>query len=133
MTTRRSSMISSVNAVLTALERTAWQVRSVSDQVLRKSDEARAWRARGARLSSTGWMLTKVVADYRAFAIYSAFLSGRKREEVLERIHRRAAQSFSRTSVEQRGAFLKAGQLLSARPDLLPPAWIEALAPLQDA
>jgi ubiquinone biosynthesis protein len=35
--------------------------------------------------------------------------------------------------VQQQGAFLKVGQLLSARPDLLPAAWIEELSPLQDA
>jgi predicted unusual protein kinase regulating ubiquinone biosynthesis (AarF/ABC1/UbiB family) len=126
-------MLSNLNAALRVIERMAWQMRAASDEVLRMSDEARAWSARGARLSSTGWMLAKVAADYRAFAIYSAFLGGAQRDRVLDRIHRRAAQSFYRTSVEQRGAFLKAGQLLSARPDLLPAQWIETLSPLQDA
>jgi ubiquinone biosynthesis protein len=125
-------MLSNVNAVLRALEKTAWELRAASDEVLRMGDEALAWKVRSARLSSTGWMLTKVLADYRAFAIYSAFLTGKKRDQLLQKIHSRAARSFFKTSVEQRGAFLKVGQLLSARPDLLPATWIEALSPLQD-
>jgi len=127
------TVLANFNQVLRTLEQAAWQMRAASDEVLRMSDEARALSQRGARLSQTGWMLAKVMADYRAFAIYSAFLTDGKRARLLERIHQRAARSFYRTSVEQRGAFLKVGQLLSARPDLLPGAWIEALAPLQDS
>ena len=130
-------MISEVNELLGALERTAWQLRAISDEVVRLGtdahDEARLWKARAARVSGTGLMLARVVADYRLFAIYSAFLTRKKTAAVLERIHRRSAARFYRASVEQKGAFLKVGQLLSSRPDLLPAPWIEALAPLQDA
>ncbi len=126
-------MISELNEVLTALEKTAWQMRAISDEVVRLGGEARVWKARGARLSSTSWMLTRIIADYRLHAIYSAFLTRDKSRRVLDGIHRRSAQRFYRTSVEQQGAFLKVGQLLSARPDLLPAAWIAELSPLQDA
>jgi ubiquinone biosynthesis protein len=78
-------------------------------------------------------MLTRVLADYRLHAIYSAFLSRRRAAAALERIHRRSAQRFYATSVSQRGAFLKVGQMLSARPDLLPRPWIDTLSSLQDA
>ncbi|HEX6835480.1 MAG TPA: AarF/UbiB family protein, partial [Polyangia bacterium] len=122
-----------MNEVLGALEKTAWQMRAISDELVRLGGEARVWKARAARVSSTSFMLARVVADYRLFAIYSAFLSRKKSAAVLERIHRRSAARFHRASVEQQGAFLKVGQLLSARPDLLPAPWIEALAPLQDA
>jgi ubiquinone biosynthesis protein len=126
-------MFAEVNSLLQRLERAAWQMRALSDEAVRLGGEARAWQARGARLSTTGWMLGRVVADYRLFAIYSAFLPARARAPQLARIHRRAAARFYRASVEQQGAFLKVGQLLSARADLLPAPWIEALAPLQDA
>ena len=126
-------MISEMNELLGALEKTAWQLRTLSDEVVRLGGEARVWKARAARLSGTSWMLARVVADYRFFGIYSAFLSRKKGAEVLARIHRRSAARFYRASIEQKGAFLKVGQLLSARPDLMPAPWIEALAPLQDA
>ncbi len=126
-------MISEMNTVLGALEKTAWQMRAISDEVVRLGGEARVWKARGARASATSWMLARVVADYRLYAIYSAFLTRAKSGRVMDRIHRRSARRFYRASVQQQGAFLKVGQLLSARPDLLPPAWIEELSPLQDA
>jgi ubiquinone biosynthesis protein len=119
-------MLQQVTSVLKTLERMAWQMRAASEQ-------ATAWSARGARLSATSWMLAKIVADYRSFAIYSAFMPEAKRQALLARIHRRSAKSFYNTSTAQLGAFLKVGQLLSARPDVLPDAWIEELAPLQDA
>ena len=126
-------MISEMNSVLGALEKTAWQMRAISDEVVRLGGEARVWKARGARISATSWMLARVVADYRLHAIYSAFLTREKSGRVMDRIHRRSARRFYRASVQQQGAFLKVGQLLSARPDLLPAAWIEELSPLQDA
>lgn len=125
-------MMQQLNEVLTAIERTAWQLRRISDEVVRVGGEARIWKERSARLSTTGLMLSRVVADYRLFGIYSAFLSRARAAEVLAKVHRRSAGRFYRTSAEQRGAFLKVGQMLSARPDLLPPVWIEALAGLQD-
>ncbi len=118
-------MLKEVNGLLTAVQRAAWDLRELAEDVTRL-------RGRGARLSATGWTLAQLAADYRAYAIYAAFLSERKRAAILERIHQRSAGKFHRASVEHMGAFLKVGQLLSARPDLLPPAWIDALAPLQD-
>ncbi|MFI5288422.1 MAG: ABC1 kinase family protein [Polyangia bacterium] len=125
-------MMQQLNEVLTAIERTAWQLRRISDEVVRKGGEARVWKERSARFSTTGFMLTRLAADYRLFGIYSAFLSRARAAEVLAKVHRRSAQRFYRVSAEQRGAFLKVGQMLSARPDLLPPVWIEALSGLQD-
>jgi len=126
-------MISEMNELLTAIEETAWELRALSDEFVELGGEARVWKERGKRLSSTGWMMTRVVADYRLFGIYSAFLPRRKIAEVKERIHRRSARRFYETSVQQKGAFLKVGQMLSSRPDLLPAAWIEELSGLQDA
>ena len=94
-------MLMQMNAMLVQLERTAWQMRAVSDELVRLGGEARVWKARTARLSATSWMLTRVVADYRLYAIYSAFLSRKQGAARLARIHRRAASRFYLASVEQ--------------------------------
>ena len=125
-------MFEQVNRLLTSLETTAWRIRGVSDEALRLGEQARSWTVGGARLSSTGWTLAQVATDYRLYAIYSAFLGQQQGRDALERLHRRNAQRFYRASVRHQGAFLKIGQLLSARPDLLPAAWIEELSSLQD-
>ena len=119
------SLFAEVDRFLSGIEKAAWQLRSISRELGVRGQ-------RGARLSQTSWMLTRLLADYRAFAIYSAFLSDQKMRDVKARLHARNARRFARTAAAQRGAFLKIGQLLSARPDLLPSSWIDALRPLQD-
>src|SRR5438477_2789529 len=98
-------MLQEVDRFLTGLEKTVWELRTLSDG-------ARTAGLRGKRLSATGWMLARVAADYRFFAIYSAFLGAGRRSSLLERIHRRSARAFYRVSAQQRGAFLKVGQML---------------------
>ena len=51
---------------------------------------------------------------------------------MLDHLHAKNAQRFTDLCVSHGGGFLKAGQLLSSRPDLLPQAWIETLSILQD-
>jgi ubiquinone biosynthesis protein len=119
------SLFAEVDRFFSNVERVAWELRSLSQELGLRGQ-------RGARLSQTSWMLTRLIADYRAFAIYSAFLPEQKIREVKARLHGRNARLFARTAAAQRGAFLKIGQLLSARPDLLPSSWIDALRPLQD-
>jgi ubiquinone biosynthesis protein len=46
---------------------------------------------------------------------------------------RRTAQRFRRLLVDLGPTFIKLGQLLSARPDILPSHWVEELSELQDA
>src|SRR5690242_7771042 len=101
-----------VDRFLSGVERAAWQLRAFSEEIGLQS-------ARGARLSQTSWMLVRLIADYRSFAIYSAFLPSEKAKNGKARLHARNAKLFARTAAAQRGAFLKVGQLLSARPDLL--------------
>ena len=139
-----------VEGCIRAIEKTAWQGREIADQTVKTwkamgrganavneemqilADEMRRWPARLKRLSKTGWMLTKVVASYRLWGTRSAFLPSNMRESALESLHQRNARRFRDTSLEQGGAFLKIGQLLSSRPDLLPQAWVDELAILQD-
>ncbi|HVU03018.1 MAG TPA: AarF/ABC1/UbiB kinase family protein [Polyangiaceae bacterium] len=85
------------------------------------------------RLTQTGWMLASMAAGYRLHGLKSAFVSERRADEMLSTLHARSARRFHDVSAVHGGAFLKVGQLLSARPDLLPEIWIRELERLQDA
>ena len=139
-----------MNASLSALEDTVWQGRDLAEKALRawrdmeagvelaKEEyeairrEATQWPARLSRLSKTGWMLTRLTTSYRFWGTRSAFLPRHKMETALNALHRENAIRFRDTSLEHGGAFLKVGQLLSARADLLPQPWIDELQILQD-
>lgn len=54
-------------------------------------------------------------------------------DQLWERQHRRSAAHLTKMAIRLRGMLVKAGQYLSARPDLLPEPYIEELAALQDA
>ena len=125
-------MLDKLDEWLSAIERAAWEARSVSDEIVQASGDLKGWTRRGVRRSAISWTLAVVAGDYRLYGIYSAFLSKEKAEEALARVHARSARRVYRTSVEQMGAFLKVGQLLSARRDLLPTSWIDELSRLQD-
>lgn len=139
-----------LDASIVTLEKAAWQGRALAEQTRHAwqrvesgasdmasecrqlADEVRRWPVRLKRLGVTGWMLTRVAASYRLWGTRSAFLPASLRDQALEALHRRNARRFRETSLRQGGAFLKIGQLLSTRPDLLPQAWVDELAVLQD-
>jgi len=50
----------------------------------------------------------------------------------IERVHKAGARDIYDTAVRLRGGFLKFGQFVSARPDLLPAAYVDELSKLQD-
>jgi ubiquinone biosynthesis protein len=50
----------------------------------------------------------------------------------VQHAHQAGARDIYRTAVRLRGGFLKFGQFVSARPDLLPPAYVDELSKLQD-
>jgi predicted unusual protein kinase regulating ubiquinone biosynthesis (AarF/ABC1/UbiB family) len=50
----------------------------------------------------------------------------------LERVHEAGARELYSAAVRLRGGFLKFGQFVSARPDLLPDAYVRELSKLQD-
>ncbi|MDQ1688454.1 MAG: ubiquinone biosynthesis protein [Frankiaceae bacterium] len=54
------------------------------------------------------------------------------RARYIEACHRRGARDLYRAAVHLRGGFLKLGQFVSARPDLLPEAYVTELSKLQD-
>ena len=54
-------------------------------------------------------------------------------EERQERRQKRRARWLTAQLLELGSAFIKLGQLLSARPDVLPASWVEELSRLQDS
>ena len=50
----------------------------------------------------------------------------------LEALHERAAEDILAAILHMRGAYVKIGQVLSSRPDVIPRAWVDKLSALQD-
>ncbi len=137
-----------LDAILRAIEQTAWgareafeglvertlsRLRLIEAEAERQADAVAAWPERLSRLVATGWMLTQVATSYRLHLTRAAFLPRRTADALLDRLHAKNARKFRETSEAQGGAFLKVGQLLSARPDLLPACYVTELSKLQDA
>jgi ubiquinone biosynthesis protein len=140
-----------IDAVLKAVEQTVWQARVVGESAGEAAlglhsalarlylgaesmvDEAAGVRQRVARLSITAFALARVVASYRLHTTKAAFLPRAKAEQALQRLHQDVARRLYDLCVRQGGALLKVGQILSARPDLLPAPFVRELGKLQDA
>ncbi len=132
-----------VDRILRAVETTAWEARAVAQSARRvcvRDDGGEpvgeSWTDpfdRVTRIRECGTTLTKIVASYRFHQTRAAFSSRRSAAYHLARLHRRNARRFVRTSLKNGGAFLKVGQLMSARADILPAVWIRELSVLQDA
>ncbi len=139
-----------LDGLVSGIEETAWDLRGIAerfatlgqivcDDCVALADDARAlgaelerWPARGGRAAGVGWLLAQIAASYRLQAIQSAFLPERSARAQLDALHARNARRFVEASLRHGGAFLKVGQMLSSRLDLLPEAWSKELARLQD-
>lgn len=130
-----------LNAVLSAVEQTAWSVREAAqemqgifERLLSGSRQtASDVTSRLTRLTSTGLVLGRIVAGYRLHTTKAAFMSRGSAARSLSALHEDTARRVYQLCVRQGGALLKVGQILSARPDLLPSAFIRELSKLQDA
>jgi ubiquinone biosynthesis protein len=144
-----------LDGVLRGLADASWELRDLAEEVA--EDAASLWRdledgassvgrdvqdlsrelsalpARASRLAGSAWLLTQISASYRVQEVLGAFRSQEGAAEALAALHARNARRFYEASVRQGGAFLKVGQLLSARMDLLPEPWVTELSKLQDA
>ncbi len=149
--TRYSSLrhwLAAVDAVLRGIEETVWRVRREAVEACQSSREEwadwadgfrdaqgafQSWQQQTARLVGIGWVLTKIAAGYRLHLTRAAFVSRTRAAAMLERLHAKNAQRFTELCISHGGGFLKVGQLLSSRPDLMPRVWIDALSVLQDS
>jgi len=147
--------LSTIDALLVAIENTALQVRSIGDrahsalygrgggtggaqggvfaQLRALKNELTQWPQRLSRLTSTGLVLGRVAAGYRLHTTKAAFLSRASAERSRKKLHKASARRLYQLSIRHGGAFLKLGQMLSARPDLLPEVYVRELSKLQDA
>ena len=147
----RLGFLRAVDELVGRIEIAAWEVRGLAERVadgwrtlaedwdelasdgVALAREIGRWPARSTRVARVGWLLAQVAASYRFQSIRAAFLGSEAARRLRGSLHARNARRFRDASMRHGGAFLKIGQLLSARPDLLPEAWISELAVLQDA
>jgi ubiquinone biosynthesis protein len=147
--------LGTIDAVLLAIENTALQVRSLGErahdvlygnpaaddagaagvvsQLRALGQEVSQWPQRLTRLTATGLVLGRVATGYRLHNTKAAFLSRARAAQSREQLHADSARRLYQLSVRHGGAFLKLGQMLSARPDLLPEVYVRELGKLQDA
>ena len=129
-----ASTVKAFDGALRALEDAIWATRDLVEAINDESGHAvREARLRTQRLSRAALSLGTIFGTYRLQRTREAFIPRAVGKRTRDRLHERNATRFLRTCEELGGAFLKVGQLLSARPDLLPPVWIEKLASLRDA
>ena len=94
----------------------------------------RSWGLPGTRLSRRTrlWATASRVASRYAWVARPGGPSGATRDHALEAAHQAGARDLFEVAVALRGGFLKMGQFVSSRPDLLPEAYVTQLAKLQD-
>ena len=93
------------------------------------------WQLPGSRISRRLAIYRtagKVAARYGRLKVPGGPRPSEVRRRYLERCHRRGARDLYQVAVHLRGGFLKFGQFVSARPDLLPEAYVTELSKLQD-
>ena len=78
------------------------------------------------------FLFLRVLVGYKLLALRNLLSTLAKREERLKRLHARNAQLLREKMIEQRGVFIKIGQFLSSRVDLLPEEYTAELSKLQD-
>jgi ubiquinone biosynthesis protein len=143
-------LVGAVDGLFGALEDAAWELRGLAERAhatwsTLEADwralvhDARAlgrevarWPDQSTRAAGTAWLLAQLVSSYRLHAVWAAFLGEEEAREALDALHLRSARRVYQASVRRGGGLLKVGQLLSARPDLLPDAWVAELSRLQD-
>jgi ubiquinone biosynthesis protein len=96
---------------------------------------ADTWQLPGSRLSrrlEIYGTAARVFGRYGRLRLPGAPRPGSLRAEALDRAHETGARALYETAVHLRGGFLKLGQFVSARPDLLPEPYVTELSKLQD-
>jgi predicted unusual protein kinase regulating ubiquinone biosynthesis (AarF/ABC1/UbiB family) len=89
-------------------------------------------RDRIRRASRTGTAIAKIYLGYKGLELLDRGVLSAPVRAVRRRWHRASARTLYDAALDMGGLLLKAGQYLSARADLLPPAYHEQLERLQD-
>lgn len=130
-----------IDAFLRAIETTVWELRrnveAFAVQTTSRFECAKGDVSETAsklrRLSQTGTRLSVVATSYRLHVTEAAFLPRSVAQRRLDKLHGKNARRLREIAEAHGGAFLKVGQLLSSRPDILPKTFVDELAVLQDA
>ncbi|MEO7095478.1 MAG: AarF/UbiB family protein, partial [Polyangiales bacterium] len=130
-----------VDALLRAIEDAAWSIREATTRLAGglasgaagTQEDLRDAGQRLARLTSLSGSLSRIVGSYRLHSTKAAFLTRAAGARSLEKLHRKNARLLREAASKHGGGVLKVGQLLSARPDLMPAVYVEELSVLQDA
>ena len=77
-------------------------------------------------------LFLRVLVSYKLFALRHVFSPVSLRQSRIKRLHARNARMLRETMIKQRGMFIKIGQFLSSRVDLLPEEYTDELSKLQD-
>ncbi len=77
-------------------------------------------------------LFLRVLVSYRLLGIRNLFASTAVGQDRLRRLHAKNALILREKMIEQRGVFIKIGQFLSSRVDLLPVEYTDELSKLQD-
>lgn len=140
--------VAALEVLLGAVERAVWDLRHAYDEMdllareswsemksaaLTFDGERKSTQQELKRLIDVSMTVTKIVLSYRGLAIQSAFLPRHKAEKKLRALHAKNGDRFYRMAERLQGGFIKIGQMVSARTDVLSPEFTAALAPLQDA
>jgi len=78
------------------------------------------------------FLFLRVLLSYKLLAARNLFSSPERTQERLKLLHVRNARLLREKMLEQRGVFIKVGQFLSSRVDLLPEEYTSELSKLQD-
>jgi predicted unusual protein kinase regulating ubiquinone biosynthesis (AarF/ABC1/UbiB family) len=88
-------------------------------------------RYRGRFLAGVSLFL-RVLLSYKLLGLRNLFASSDRKRERLKLLHAKNARMLRERMVAQRGMFIKIGQFLSSRVDLLPEEYTSELSKLQD-
>ncbi|MDA8098816.1 MAG: AarF/ABC1/UbiB kinase family protein [Nitrospiraceae bacterium] len=78
------------------------------------------------------FLFLRVLVSYKLLGLRNLFSLPDRREERLKQLHRKNARMLREKMIEQRGVFIKIGQFLSSRVDILPEEYTAELSKLQD-